>query len=226
MWSSAFGAANDVIREVVSTQPTPRINTSASKDKTNENGKQPKQFATGKKRKQKDVSDSDTDEDECGAFNQPAKLARFMTSIASTETNPLRSVDTLSKGECETDKDGVASDRNDEIETSEPRQRSLEERCSMQICRNWLKHTFLSLGKACKASPCLRLHQLPEQSQRLYNDFSFKGLQSKQQKTILSSYKKKTKDDVDCESIAVENSRDDSKPAAVTNQCNHVNILN
>lgn len=207
-------AANNLVGGNVANQPISLVNASAQKKKTNIIDAK---STVGKKRQRNDMSDSDTDEDECGAFNQPAKLARFMKSIGSLEAMPIQSIDTILQSDGNIDED-ARNDKKDKIEPSEPRQRSLEERCSTQICRNWLKHTFLSLGKACKANPCPRLHQLPEQSQRLYSDYSFKGLQSKQQKVILSSYKKKSINDEGVDIVVQEESLHSQPTSVVKNQ--------
>ena len=58
-----------------------------------------------------------------------------------------------------------------------------------QICRKWLKFTFLSIGSNCSDKNCQRKHEIVESKDggfhKLYGDYSFKGLNKKQQSAIL-----------------------------------------
>lgn len=63
--------------------------------------------------------------------------------------------------------------------------RSFEEACARQICRTWLKHTYLQIGAPCVDEACLRLHEISCRADSLYKDFSFKGLPQKHRKRIL-----------------------------------------
>ena len=60
-----------------------------------------------------------------------------------------------------------------------------------QICRKWLKHTFLGLGTECSegSGACPRKHDLPTNLNLLYKDYSFKGLTTQQRKKIISKAK-------------------------------------
>jgi hypothetical protein len=56
-----------------------------------------------------------------------------------------------------------------------------------QICRAWLKNTYLGIGAACSTAVCSRKHSLAGMSTgQLYSDFSFKGLSKDQRKRIIS----------------------------------------
>ena len=60
-----------------------------------------------------------------------------------------------------------------------------------QICRQWLKNSYLSIGKACGAGDgCPRLHVITGNPMLLYKDFSFKGLPQSSKNTILEAVKK------------------------------------
>ena len=75
-----------------------------------------------------------------------------------------------------------------------PKKRTFEESCARQLCRTWLKYTYLKIGKDCDGAPsCLRLHFIPDtllrRPESLYKDFSFKGLNPNQRKAILRQLK-------------------------------------
>lgn len=55
-----------------------------------------------------------------------------------------------------------------------------------QICRAWLKNTFLQLGQPCKNLTCERRHLIESKSiGLLYKDYSFKGLTAAQRNSII-----------------------------------------
>lgn len=122
-----------------------------------------------------------TTDDEYGAFSQPKKLSTFVLEVTSSSFS-LPLTDSSSSHNIESIKE----------EIGETKVRfSLEERCSRQICRNWLKNTFLQLGDPCKAAEgdCSRMHELPLNPLKLHSDFSFKGLNPKNKKIILDAAK-------------------------------------
>ena len=61
---------------------------------------------------------------------------------------------------------------------------------SRQVCRYWLKHKYLGLGKPCNgemsSSDCKRKHELPSNIKLLYKDYSFMSLRAVQRKIILA----------------------------------------
>jgi hypothetical protein len=154
-----------------------------------------------RKRKIKDIEN-----DEIGAFRQPVKLAKFIESTLSSISSNCRSSEEKPN---EQDKqlvsvpvDATFSDKA-RMDFSAPidseskiaidhaasyQQLSLEERCAKQICRKWLKFTYLKSNQPCDES-CGRLHEVPKNPQKLYKDYSFRGLPPKQQKKILSNIK-------------------------------------
>jgi hypothetical protein len=70
-----------------------------------------------------------------------------------------------------------------------PSERDMVEVCGRQICRAWLKHTYLSLGQPCtNAAPegCPRKHAITCSPEALYKDYSFKGLSKGQKKSIFA----------------------------------------
>lgn len=56
-----------------------------------------------------------------------------------------------------------------------------------QMCRAWLKNTYLQLGQPCKNQKCERRHLIEGKSVgSLYKDFSFKGLTTAQRNSIIN----------------------------------------
>lgn len=146
-------------------------------------------------RKRKSIDD---DDDEIGAFKQPVKLARFFAAKNNDNEEFEKRNNRITRAELKTSEvniDEIDSSRNvlpsKDIETGENyrssyQKLSLEERCAKQVCRKWLKSEFLETGQICDET-CGRLHEIPENPQKLYKDFSFKGLPPKQQKKILAN---------------------------------------
>jgi hypothetical protein len=60
---------------------------------------------------------------------------------------------------------------------------------SHQLCRPWLKHTYLNVGKGCEMDLCPRRHALPLSVGQLYSDYSFKGLPANHRKKIIKIMK-------------------------------------
>ncbi len=112
----------------------------------------------------KRIHDGSESDEGVGGFKQPRKLAQFM------KENCL-SCDVTPKMEQVDDLEGW-------------RLLSFEERCAKQICRHWLKYEYLGLGEPCDGH-CGRLHTVTGNPERLYKDFSFKGLNPVQRKTII-----------------------------------------
>jgi hypothetical protein len=113
-----------------------------------------------------------------GAFNQPRELAEFVSTYilgagSATTASPL--TDSKSK---------------EEGKESASRKTDKADNIARQICRAWLKHTYLGLGKPCKSDAssvaCMRRHQLPSNVNLLYKDYSFMGLSAPQRKAILA----------------------------------------
>lgn len=176
MWGSVFKAANAVADEV---EAAANLN--------------PAVFS--RKRKQIDRGD-DGGEEEIGAFKQPKRLAKFVNEVINSEKQS-------SSGEAPTgaatQQAPDAGDGNKEVQQNQGGENesteksdgefvrlSLEERCAKQICRKWLKHEYLKTDQACDGT-CGRIHEVPDNPQKLYKDYSFKGLPPKQQKRILAA---------------------------------------
>mmetsp|Transcript_21335 Transcript_21335/g.29348 ORF Transcript_21335/g.29348 Transcript_21335/m.29348 type:complete len:159 (+) Transcript_21335:59-535(+) len=97
-----------------------------------------------------------------GAFCQPAALANFMAASTKFDLGSEADIVVNEKNECQK---------------------------LPQICRRWLKYNFLNIGTCCDPNVCNRQHEIIGKPERLYSDYSFKGLNSKQQKIILERVK-------------------------------------
>lgn len=118
-----------------------------------------------------------------GGFCQPTELSQFIRNIKS-------------KGEKGDSNDVITPNETNISITTDSCSPILEEQSkkpdsiNRQICRAWLKFTFLQLGKPCKTAACPRKHEIKgPKFEYLYGDFSFKGLSSKQQATIMNKCK-------------------------------------
>lgn len=80
--------------------------------------------------------------------------------------------------------------QGDLSENNVAQERDMVEVCGRQMCRAWLKHTYLNIGNPCKdGEACLRKHGVTCKPEHLYKDYSFKGLSAKQRKTIMDKLK-------------------------------------
>lgn len=175
MWGSVFKAATAVADEV---EAAANLN--------------PAVFS--RKRKQLDRGD-DSGEDEIGAFKQPKRLAKFVNEVINSEKRTETDEAHIETGK-EQPLDAPSHNEEKQPDSAEPDSSekgdgefvrlSLEERCAKQICRKWLKHEYLKTDQACDGS-CGRIHEVPDNPQKLYKDYSFKGLPPKQQKRILAA---------------------------------------
>lgn len=139
----------------------------------------------------------DSDNDDFGGFKQPLKLARYMSQyVGSNDTkivniNNPKCIESNEEKMINTNNDNcniINSDKQ-EYHTSKP-ERNMVEVCGKQICRAWLKHTYLDIGKQCQNKNCLRMHDIVVTNpESLYNDFSFKGLSIHHRKHILEKLK-------------------------------------
>jgi hypothetical protein len=124
------------------------------------------------------VSTEETDDVERGGFCQPAGLAKFFASKkCSGQKDSLGSSDVTAQ--VIQGASTAASDVTDSVER--------ESGATRQICRAWLKNTFLQLGQPCKNASCERRHLIESRSiGSLYKDYSFKGLTAVQRSSIIS----------------------------------------
>ena len=114
---------------------------------------------------------------ERGGFCQPASLASFFKKGKSADA--MLSVPILENAEQTT----IASSS----ERSPPDNIERENGVARQICRAWLKNTYLQLGSPCKNVSCDRRHLIESTSiGSLYKDYSFKGLSTVQRNSIIS----------------------------------------
>lgn len=127
------------------------------------------------------------DTSEIGAFSQPRKLAKFVKEAIDPKAEVINGDGLEANMEALNAQCADAELEKPSDESASYQQLSLEERCAKQTCRKWLKFTFLAIGKACNQNPCSRLHELPSNPLKLYQDFAFKGLPPAQQKRILAS---------------------------------------
>jgi hypothetical protein len=124
-----------------------------------------------------ELETDNTDETETvksSGYCQSMQLASFVKKIIVNGSVGKDEIETL-KNEAVTTPDDTVSNGID----------------ARQICRTWLKNHYLGIGSACKKDPCPRQHIITGNPQRLYSDFSFKGLPSKHQKVILDALKTK-----------------------------------
>ena len=114
---------------------------------------------------------------ERGGFCQPANLASFFKKGKSEEDAATLSVPKW--GNVEEIKIASLSEtsHNLNIDKGNGVQR--------QICRAWLKNTYLQLGSPCNNVSCDRRHLIESKSLgSLYKDYSFKGLTTAQRNSI------------------------------------------
>ena len=112
--------------------------------------------------------------EEVGCFRQPAGLSQFYKRLKSGEPPPIAAV----------------SSRSEEGASERPSKQQLTEGggdyLARQICRSWLKHTYLGLGSACGDKSCGRSHKPPAVVAHMYKDFSFKGLSKENRAKIIT----------------------------------------
>jgi hypothetical protein len=134
---------------------------------------------------------------ERGGFCQPTGLASFIkkykrkdlsdSSFMATKRNAVESGYVLNLKSTEDNKDN--NDNNDSIPIPVPIVESEQRENGMarQICRAWLKNTYLKLGQPCTNQKCERRHIIESKSVGLlYKDYSFKGLTTAQRNSITS----------------------------------------
>lgn len=117
-------------------------------------------------------ANQEDDTEESSGFCQPVKLAMFVK-------------DRISKGK-ETTVSGAFENATEEAPEQEIKERDMVEVCGRQICRTWLKFSYLDNGNPCpEGNACLRKHAITCKPELLYKDYSFKGLSPKQRKRIM-----------------------------------------
>ena len=118
-----------------------------------------------------DFLESAREEGKSGAFCQPPLLAAFVTMLSGT---------TSAAASATADFEKITAEIQDT--------KNVGDSLTKQICRKWLKHTFLGLGTECSegSDACPRKHDLPPNLNLLYKDYSFKGLTSQQRKKIIA----------------------------------------
>jgi len=126
-----------------------------------------------------------TDEESEGGFSQPRLLSiiarEYCNHIADSKCDIMETVEEQSSAMAAAPEPPELSSTSD------------GSNLARQICRNWLKHHYLGLGKPCNDSSCKRKHEIIEKNpERLYKDYSFKGLTPKQRKVIINAVKDAT----------------------------------
>eukprot|EP01038_Epipyxis_sp_PR26KG_P009437 gene9437-12717_t len=133
----------------------------------------------------------DNEEVESGGFCQPKRLAAFMSKILNN-SEVANSID-------ETSLDSINKPTTDDVfrcyssitiefiaPLNEIDVTTVSSDLSKQLCRSWLKKEYLQIGQGCNNLSCGRKHIITEKNpERLYKDYSFKGLSSKQRSQIL-----------------------------------------
>jgi hypothetical protein len=112
-----------------------------------------------------------------GGFRQPRKLSKFVKNLHLKEgrENNEQSIET-SPLPCESQVEAIGDAP------------AVNHNVAKQICRTWLKHKYLGVGKPCLVTMCPRKHDIDfANPERLYSDYSFKGLSLVQRKKILKS---------------------------------------
>ncbi len=107
-------------------------------------------------------------------YSQPVQLADFVKKV--------RALGTINSTEIKELTEESVINPAEEISTG------IDAR---QICRTWLKNHFLGIGSPCNKNPCPRKHEVVGNPDRLYSDFSFKGLPAKHKTVILNALKGK-----------------------------------
>ena len=110
-------------------------------------------------------------DDDIGGFCQPTGLALFVKNVRDPSVHhdeiPLSQVHATE----------LLTDASDDPEKNNMHR---------QICRAWLKHAYLNVGKACNNAKCERRHDLLNMTTgNLYKDYSFKGLPTGQRNAII-----------------------------------------
>lgn len=73
--------------------------------------------------------------------------------------------------------------------SAEQAQVEKKDNLSKQLCRHWLKHTYLDIGAPCVDPDCKRKHSIPENINSMYSDYAFKSLNPNHKKRILAMLK-------------------------------------
>lgn len=129
----------------------------------------------------KSESDLNSEGDEGVSSSGQSHLPQLSKFVMETTQRKLPNVQGNSD---ELDQSGSTSENN------VPQERDMVEVCGRQMCRAWLKHTYLQIGNPCKdGEACLRKHGVTCKPEHLYKDYSFKGLSAKQRKTIMDKLK-------------------------------------
>jgi hypothetical protein len=117
-------------------------------------------------------ADADADaDDDVGGFCQPTGLAQFVKKIR----DPSVHSDEMPQSQLHTAE--TLTDPSDDLEKNN---------MNRQICRAWLKHSYLKIGQPCKNANCERRHDLLNMNVgNLYKDYSFKGLPTAQRNAII-----------------------------------------
>ena len=132
----------------------------------------------------------DNDDAERGGFCQPSGLANFFKRKKTSKSGML--TDTSPLLDIVVDSTVVVDDIPNltaAVDTGIPETEIADRENGMtrQICRAWLKHTYLQLGQACKSANCERRHLIEAKSIGfLYKDYSFKGLATAQRNSIIA----------------------------------------
>ena len=114
---------------------------------------------------------------ERGGFCQPTNLASFFKKGKSEEDAAMLNVPRW--GNVEEMKIASLSETSHDVNIDKGNG------VQRQICRAWLKNTYLQLGSPCNNVSCDRRHLIESKSLgSLYKDYSFKGLTTVQRNTI------------------------------------------
>lgn len=132
----------------------------------------------------KNPIEKEEETDERGGFCQPSGLADFV-KIQQSNCSSLMTVTENDNA----NQNNLKKLSNNPIQTVSENipQFETENGMARQICRAWLKNTFLQLGQPCKNQSCERRHIIESKSVgSLYKDYSFKGLTTAQRNSIIS----------------------------------------
>eukprot|EP01032_Pedospumella_encystans_P024075 gene24075-27238_t len=172
-WTLAFKRAVEVEEEGAKdfveiiaqhAQKKQRLLVDESTDGKNNSGREENSNAAAGKTE----SDLNSDGDEGVSSSGQSHLPQLSKFVLETTQRTLPNV----KGNSdELDQTDSAVDNN------VPQERDMVEVCGRQMCRAWLKHTYLQIGNPCKdGEACLRKHGVTCKPEHLYKDYSFKGI--------------------------------------------------
>lgn len=130
----------------------------------------------------------DCSEPDYGAFNNPKSISSFVSKIKKRKLMNEENV-------FELENEMIQMSNNSTIPLEEIKSHRIDNKTNPdnlchQLCRVWLKHHYLQIGKPCvSGDKCLRRHSIQlgksVSADVLHRDYAFKGLKPKHRKIII-----------------------------------------